>query len=193
MASLGCIELNPWSSRVQSPDNPDWCIIDLDPDDSNNFNQVIEAAQITKNILDEMKITAYCKTSGSTGIHIYIPLGAKYSYDQSKEFARVIVKLVQEQLPKFTSIERVKSNRKGKIYLDFLQNRPQATIAAPYSLRPKPGATVSMPLHWEEVKKGLKMSNFTIFNALERLKTEGDIFKPVLGKGINLEKIAKDF
>jgi len=193
MASLGCIELNPWSSRVQSPDNPDWCIIDLDPDDGNNFSQVIEAALVTKTILDGLKIQAYCKTSGSTGIHIYIPLGAKYSYDQSKEFARVIVKLVHEQLPKFTSIERVKANRKGKIYLDFLQNRPQATIAAPYSLRPKPGATVSMPLHWEEVKKGLKMSDFTIFNALERLKAEGDIFKAVLGKGINLEKIVKDF
>ncbi len=193
MASLGCIELNPWSSRVQSPDNPDWCIIDLDPDDSNNFNQVIETALVTKSILDDMKITAYCKTSGSSGMHIYIPFGAKYSYDQSKEFARIIVKLVQERLPKFTSVERVKANRKGKIYLDFLQNRPQATIAAPYSLRPKPGATVSMPLHWEEVKKGLKMSDFTIFNAVERLNREGDIFKPVLGKGINLEKILKGF
>lgn len=192
MASLGCIELHPWSSRVQSPDNPDWCIIDLDPD-GNNFNQVIETALVTKNILDGLKITSYCKTSGSTGMHIYIPLGAKYSYDQSKEFARAIVKLVHEQLPVFTSVERAIANRKGKIYLDYLQNRPQATIAAPYSLRPKPGATVSMPLHWEEVKKGLKMSDFTIFNAIERLKKEGDIFKPVIGKGINLEKIVKDF
>ncbi|HMG82684.1 MAG TPA: DNA ligase D [Ferruginibacter sp.] len=192
MTSLGCIELNPWSSRIQSPDKPDWCIIDLDPDE-NNFNQVIETALVTKSILDSMKIDSYCKTSGSTGIHIYIPLGAKYSYEQSKEFARVIVRLVHEQLPKFTSIERVKSNRKGKIYLDFLQNRPQATIAAPYSLRPKPGATVSMPLHWEEVKKGLKMTDFTITNAIDRLKNERDIFKPVMGKGINLEKIVKDF
>jgi bifunctional non-homologous end joining protein LigD len=192
MASLGCIELNPWSSRVQTPDNPDWCIIDLDPD-GNKFDQVIETALVTKNILDGMKIPSYCKTSGSTGMHIYIPLGAKYSYDQSKEFARVIVKIVNTQLPKFTSIERATANRKGKIYLDFLQNRPQATIAAPYSLRPKPGATVSMPLHWEEVTKGLKMSDFTIFNAIERIKKEGDIFKPVIGKGINLEKIIKDF
>jgi bifunctional non-homologous end joining protein LigD len=192
MASLGCIELNPWSSRIETPDNPDWCIIDLDPD-GNKFDQVIETALITKNILDELKISSYCKTSGSTGMHIYIPLGAKYSYDQSKEFARVIVKMVHAQLPKFTSIERATANRKGKIYLDFLQNRPQATIAAPYSLRPKPGATVSMPLHWEEVTKGLKMSDFTIFNAIERIKKEGDIFKPVIGKGINLEKIIKNF
>jgi len=79
------------------------------------------------------------------------------------------------------------------MYIDFLQNRSQATIAAPYSLRPKPGATVSMPLHWEEVKKGLKMADFTIKNVLERIKVEGDIFKPVLGKGINIEKIIKTF
>jgi bifunctional non-homologous end joining protein LigD len=192
MASLGCIELNPWSSRTQTPDNPDWCIIDLDPD-GNKFDQVVETALVTKNVLDEMKVSSYCKTSGSTGMHIYIPLGAKYSYDQSKEFARVIVKMVHAQLPKFTSIERATVNRKGKIYLDFLQNRPQATIAAPYSLRPKPSATVSMPLHWEEVTNGLKMSDFTIFNAIERIKKEGDIFKPVIGKGINLEKIIKNF
>ncbi|MDR2282658.1 MAG: hypothetical protein LBE37_05585 [Sphingobacterium sp.] len=81
------------------------------------------------------------------------------------------------------------SKRKGKIYIDYLQNRPGATLAAPYSVRPKPGATVSMPLHWDEVKKGLKLKDFTITNALERVKAEGDIFKPVLGKGINLKSV----
>lgn len=190
MASLGCIELNPWSSTVHSPDNPDWCIIDLDPD-KHSFNQVIEAAQVTHTILNDMGIPSYCKTSGSTGLHIYLPLGAKYSYEQSKEFARVIVTLVQREIPSYTSIERKVSDRSGKMYLDFLQNRPQATLAAPYSLRPKPGATVSMPLRWDEVKKGLTMKDFTIFNALDRLKNEGDIFKGVLGKGIDLEKIVK--
>lgn len=187
MASMGCIELNPWSSRIDTPDNPDWCIIDLDPD-KNSFDQVIEAARVTKDILDSVKIPSYCKTSGSTGIHIYIPLGAKYTYEQSKEFARVIVTYVQKEIPKFSSIERTVADRNGKMYLDFLQNRPQATLAAPYSLRPKPGATVSMPLHWDEVKKGLKMTDFTIFNAVERVKETGDLFKPVLGKGISLEK-----
>ena len=189
MASMGCIELNPWSSRVSKPDYPDWCIIDLDPDKKNTFDQVIEAAQVTKRILDSVSIDCYCKTSGSTGLHIYIPLGAKYTYEQSKEFARVIVKYVQKEIPEFTSIERTVSDRKGKMYLDFLQNRPQATLAAPYSLRPKPGATVSMPLHWDEVKKGIKMTDFTIFNAIDRLKEMGDIFKPVLGKAVNLNKV----
>jgi len=188
MASLGCIELNPWSSRIEKPDHPDWCIIDLDPD-TNSFEQVIMAAQTTKQVLDDMGVASYCKTSGSTGIHIYIPLGAKYTYEQSKEFARVVVTLVHEELPKFTSIARPTAERKGKIYLDFLQNRPKATLAAPYSLRPKPGATVSMPLHWDEVKKGLKMTDFTIHNAVARIRDIGDIFKPVLGKGIEMKKL----
>ena len=192
MANLGCIEMNPWHSKVETEDYPDWCIIDLDPSE-NTFNQLIEAAIVTKNILDSMGVTCYPKTSGSTGIHIYIPLGAKYTYEQSKEFARVIATLVQREIPEYTSIERIVNARSGKMYIDFLQNRSQATIAAPYSLRPKPGATVSMPLHWDEVKKGLKMSDFTIYNAIDRIKNEGDIFKPVLGKGINLEKVVKQF
>jgi bifunctional non-homologous end joining protein LigD len=182
--------MNPWSSRTKYPDNPDWCIIDLDPD-KNPFEQVIEAAQVTKQVLDEIGVPGYCKTSGSTGLHIYISLGAKYTYEDSKEFARKVVKIVHKRLPDFTSIERLTSNRKGKLYLDFLQNRPQATVAGPYSLRPKPGATVSMPLHWEEVKKGLTMKDFTIFNAVKRAENEGDLFTPVIGKGINLEKVLK--
>ena len=104
------------------------------------------------------------------------------------EFGRVLVTIIQSKIPEFTSIERIVKNRSGKLYLDFLQNRPQATLAAPYSLRPKPDATVSMPLHWEEVNKGLKMKDFTIFNAVERIKQIGDIFTGVLGKGINLKK-----
>jgi bifunctional non-homologous end joining protein LigD len=182
--------MNPWSSRVQQPDNPDWCMIDLDPD-KNTFEQVITAAQVTKQILDAAGVRSCCKTSGSTGLHIYIPLGAKYSYEQSKEFARVIAKLVQQELPEFTTIIRKTADRQRKMYIDFLQNRPQATIAAPYSLRPKPGATVSTPLHWDEVKKGMQMKDFTIHNVPARLKETGDLFKPVLGKGINMESALK--
>jgi bifunctional non-homologous end joining protein LigD len=187
IASLGCIEMNPWSSRIQSPDNPDWCIIDLDPD-KNTFDQVITAAQITKQILDAIEVPSYCKTSGSTGLHIYIPLDAKYTYEDSKEFGRAIVKLVHKEIPEFSSIERLTSKRNGKMYLDFLQNRPQATVAAPYSLRPKPGATISTPLHWEEVKNGLTIQQFNIYNMVSRLKSVGDLFAGVLGSSIDMEK-----
>lgn len=187
MASLGCIEMNPWFSRSKSPDHPDYCVIDLDPD-KNTFDQVIQVAQIVKEILDQMEVPCFAKTSGSTGMHVYIPLGAKYDYEQSQMFAKIIVNLVHQQVPEFTSLERMVANRNGKMYLDFLQNRPGATIAGPYSLRPKPGATVSMPLDWEEVKPGMTMKDFTIFNALDRLKETGDLFKGVLGKGIDLAK-----
>jgi bifunctional non-homologous end joining protein LigD len=188
MASMGAIEMNPWSSTIKKPDNPDWCIIDLDPD-KNHFDRVIETAQVTREILEAAGAECYCKTSGSTGLHIYIPLAKKYNYEASKEFARLIATLVHERLPKYTSIERLTANRRGKLYIDFLQNRPQATLAAAYSLRPKPGATVSMPLQWDEVIKGMKMEDFNIYNAVERVQSLGDIFKPVLGKGINMQKV----
>lgn len=188
MANLGCIEMNPWFSRVQAEDYPDFCIIDLDPD-KNTFDQVIQAALETKKVLDMLGVPSYPKTSGSTGIHVYIPLGARYTYDQSQMFGRIVANLVHQRIPEFTSVERMVKNRGGKMYIDFLQNRPEATVAGPYSLRPKPGATVSMPLHWDEVKKGLKMQDFTIKNAVARLKKEGDLFSNVLGEGIDIEKI----
>lgn len=191
MANLGAIEMNPWNSTIQKPDHPDWCIIDLDPTDKNTFEQVIQTAQVTKQVLDSLNVKGYPKTSGSTGIHIYIPMGTKYTYDQCQLFGRMIATQVHQQLPKFTSIERLTTNRKGKIYVDFLQNRPKATLAAPYSVRPKPGATVSMPLHWDEVKKGLQQKHFTIQNAMQRIKEQGDLYKPVLGKGVNLDKLLK--
>ncbi|HEV9035767.1 MAG TPA: non-homologous end-joining DNA ligase, partial [Puia sp.] len=189
--SLGCIEVNPWSSRVGKPDNPDWCIIDLDPDKKTPFDKVIEAAQVTKKVLDAAGVESWCKTSGSTGLHVYFPLGAKYSYEHSKEFARLVVQLVQGQIPDYTTTERSVKARKGKMYLDFLQNRPQATIAAPYSVRPKPGATVSAPLHWDEVKKGLRMQDFTSAPMPARVKEMGDLFQPVLGRGIDMQKTLK--
>jgi bifunctional non-homologous end joining protein LigD len=191
MANMGCIEINPWHSRTASPLQPDWCLIDLDPDTGNTYDEVVETAQVIRKILDGIGAKSYPKTSGSTGLHIYIPLGARYSYDQSKQLAELVVNLVNQELPENTSVERNPQKRKGKIYLDFLQNRETQTAAAPYSLRPKPGVPVSAPLHWDEVKKGLTSRTFTAFNIFERLKAEGDLFKPVLQKGIDLEKVLK--
>src|ERR1700744_1525758 len=190
MASLGCIEINPWFSRAQAPDNPDYCVIDLDPD-KHTYDQVVEAARITKDVLEAIDVPSYPKTSGSTGMHIYIPLGAKYTYDQSQMFANIVVKLVHQQIPDYTSLERSVAARKGKMYLDYLQNRPGATIAGPYSLRPKPGATVSTPLSWDEVKPGLTIQHFNIHNVIARFRETGDLFKGVLDGGIDLEKTLK--
>ncbi|MEJ7912661.1 MAG: DNA ligase, partial [Chitinophagaceae bacterium] len=175
---------------TQKPDAPDWSVIDLDPG-TNSFEEVIETALVVKKVLDSAGITSYVKTSGSTGIHIYVPFGGRYSYDQSKSFAELIANIVHNELPLLTSLERSPLKRKDKIYLDYLQNRPIQTICAPYSCRPKVGATVSTPLHWDEVKPGLDMQSFTIFNILDRVKAEGDLFEGVLGKGINLNTVIK--
>lgn len=190
MANLGCIEMNPWHSRAKLPLYPDWCVIDLDPGEI-SFEKVIETAQVVHKVLDSLEIPSYPKTSGSTGIHIYIPLGAKYNYEQSKQLAELIANLVHEELPSFTSLVRNPQKRIDKIYIDYLQNRPIQTICAPYSIRPKLGATVSTPLHWDEVKKGLKMSDFKMKNIFQRLHAEGDLFGGVLGKGIDLNHVLK--
>ncbi len=190
MANLGCIEMNPWHSRAQSPLYPDWSVIDLDPG-AISFEKVIETARVVKEILDSLQVVSYPKTSGSTGLHIYIPLGAKYNYEQSKQLAELIANLVHEELPAFTSLVRNPAKRKDKIYIDYLQNRPIQTICAPYSIRPKPGATVSAPLHWSEVKKGLKMQDFNMDNMAERVRSEGDLFEGVMHKGIDLNKLLK--
>ena len=189
LVNQGCIELNPWNSRIQHPDNPDYLIFDLDPSEKNTFKQVIETAQVTKEILDTFEVPAYCKTSGSSGIHIYVPTGAQYSYEQVRDFANLIMQLVQQRLPNITTLERALRKRGAKIYLDYLQNRMGQTVASVYSVRPKPGATVSMPIEWDELTPDLSLKDFTIHNALLRLSKMGDIFSPVLGEGIDLEKV----
>jgi bifunctional non-homologous end joining protein LigD len=191
MVNLGCIEINPWNSTTNHLDNPDYVVIDLDPSEKNSFMDVITTANVIKEIMDRAGATSYCKTSGSTGLHIYIPLGAKYTYDESRLFAELIANLAVQQIPEIATVERPLSKRHDKLYIDFLQNKKGQTLAAPYSARPKPGATVSMPLEWGEVKPGLQIADFTIKNALQRIEQKGDLFKPVLGKGINLQACLK--
>lgn len=188
MANLGCIELNSWNSRTKSLDAPDYTVIDLDPSEGNSFDQVIEVAQTARAILDAAGIEAFCKTSGSRGLHIYIPLGAKYTYQEARDFVRILCSLIQAQLPTLTSMERALRNRRGQIYLDYLQNRRGQTLAAPYCLRPKRHAPVSTPLAWSEVKSGLRINDFNISTMRSRLAKKGDIFGPVLGRGIDMAK-----
>jgi bifunctional non-homologous end joining protein LigD len=187
MVQLGSIEINPWNSRVKRLKHPDWIVIDLDPEGV-SFGKVVEVAQTVHEVCTEWKIPHYPKTSGKTGLHIYIPMGAKYTSEQAKNLAHIIVLEVNKRQPNITSVERMPEKRHHKIYLDFLQNREGQTLAAPYSVRPTPDATVAMPLHWEEVNQGLKPTDFTIKNAPARLKKLGDIWKPVLGPGIDLAK-----
>lgn len=190
--NLGCIEINPWHSAVPKLDKPDYVVIDIDPSEENTFNEVIEAAQVIHSILKQGGAAGYCKTSGATGLHIYIPTGKKYTYDQLKDFAHILCILAQEQLPDTTTLERNLKKRGSKmIYLDHLQNRRGQTISSVYSLRPKEGAPVSMPLKWTEVKPGLTPQDFNIHNALKRIEKYPDAFTEVLGAGIDLMKALK--
>lgn len=188
VVQLGSIEINPWNSRTKNLNNPDWIVIDLDPEGV-SFEKVIEVARTVKQVCDDWEIPTYPKTSGKTGLHIYIPMQAKYTFEQGKNLAHLIALEVNKRQPMLTSVERNPEKRHHKIYLDYLQNREGQTLAAPYSVRPTPDAAVSMPLEWKEVKKGLKPTDFTIKNAPKRLKHRGDIWKPLLKKGINLSKV----
>ncbi|MEP7263122.1 MAG: non-homologous end-joining DNA ligase [Bacteroidota bacterium] len=190
MANLGCIEINPWNSKISKPENPDWMVIDLDPEKI-AFSAVVKTAIEVKKVFDEMEIESYCKTSGATGLHIYIPLAGKYKYDVVKSFAELVAYTVWVRIPEITSIERSPAKRQGKVYLDFLQNSRGQTLAAPYSVRPKKGATVSTPLEWKEVNSKLNPAAFTIKNTLKRIEKKGDLWKPVIGKGVNLNQILK--
>lgn len=187
LVNLGSFEMNPWNVRIGQLEKPDYVILDLDPLDI-GFDQVINAALTIKALLDSAKIPGYCKTSGATGLHIYIPLAARYAEETVKDFANLLAMLVQKKLPETTSIERSPAKRKGKIYLDYLQNRFGQTLACAYSVRPNAFAGVSTPLSWEEVTSKLKPEQFTLQNARKRLDKIGDLWKPVLGKGIDLKK-----
>lgn len=189
--NLGCIDLNPWSSRVSKLDYPDYLVIDLDPPDRAPFKKVIEVVLDCRKVLENLGIQSYPKTSGASGIHIYIPMGAKYTYEQVKNFAHLLCIEINKQIPELTSLERHPKDRRGKIYLDFLQNNRGQTLASVYSVRPRPEAPVSTPLKWEEVTLKLRPEQFTIKNIPTRLQKHGDIFKGVLGKGEDIKKILK--
>ena len=187
LVQLGCIEINPWSSRLNQLDKPDWVVIDLDPEGV-EFSDVVRVALEVKKLCDELQIPSYPKTSGKTGIHIFIPTAAKYTYDQIKTFAEIMANIIQQRTSDVSSVVRTPSKRQHKIYVDFLQNRRGQTLAAPYSVRPTKQATVSAPLHWDEVNKKLHPTLFTLKNMPDRLKKIGDIWQPVIGRGIDIQK-----
>ncbi len=188
LVNLGCIELNPWHSRVDRPDHPDWCLIDLDAK-TVGFDAVVATAQEVRKLLEELGVPSFPKTSGKTGLHVCIPLGGDYVYEQSRMLAELLVGMVQRRLPDLTSIDRNPKKREHKIYLDYLQNRRGQTMAAPYCVRPVPGAPVSTPLHWEEVRAGLDPRDFTIHTTAARLQQVGDLWQGVMGEGVDIRRL----
>jgi bifunctional non-homologous end joining protein LigD len=185
IANLGCIELNPWSSRVGSLDRPDYLVIDLDPENV-PFARVVEAAVAVHRVLDQVGAESLCKTTGKRGLHVFVPLGARYDYGHARQFAQIVASIVHQQLPDTTSLLRSPAHRQGRVYLDCLQNARGQTLAAVYSVRPHPGATVSAPLRWREVTKRLDPARFTLKTMHRRLDQVGDLWKPVVGAGVDL-------
>lgn len=189
MANLGCIEINPWSSRVGSINNPDYIIFDLDPNKA-TLKDLVTTAKKVKEILDSLNIKGYLKTSGGKGLHVFIPIKPKYTYDQTRDFSHIISQAVHKALPKITSLERMPKNRIGKVYLDFLQNGKGKTMACAYSLRPREGATASTPLDWNELDdKKFDLKNFTIKSLPERVKEKGDLWSDFFENAIDLKEV----
>lgn len=185
VANLGSIELHAFNASIQHLHKPDYLVVDLDPLDI-SFQAVVETALAFHAILEEIRVPHFCKTSGATGLHIYLPMHAAYDIDQIKQFAYLLATLVHHQLPSITSLERMPQKRKKRVYIDYLQNQKMLTMVSVYSVRARPGAPVSTPLSWKEVKRGLDPLDYTIKTVPGRIAKKGDLFKKILGKGVNL-------
>jgi bifunctional non-homologous end joining protein LigD len=190
LANLGCIELHPWNSRSENIRAPDFLAIDLDPG-KRNFDDVISVARSIKEIIGSANGKSVVKTSGKTGLHIYVPLAGKLEFAYVRAIAKEIALNANRELPELTTLERHPSKRKGRIYLDYLRNGLGQTLASAYSLRAYPGATVSTPLEWNEVKKGLRPEQFSIKTIFRRLNSRGDLWKSLLKQKNDLKEISR--
>jgi bifunctional non-homologous end joining protein LigD len=188
LVNLGCIDHNPWMSRVGNLDHPDWMLLDLDPVEA-SFDLIVDAALLIRELLESVGLRGYPKTTGGDGMHVYVPLDPVYTYDQVRSFAEILAHLAAEQEPNlFTTPRTVEKRKKGRVYFDYLQIGTGKTIAAPYVVRAHDGAPVSTPLDWKEVKRGLRPSDFRMDNVIERFERKGDLFAPVLAGGQKLEE-----
>ncbi len=175
LANWGSIEMNPWSSRVGSINNPDYMVFDLDPVDA-SIKDLVTTALKVKEFLDKMELKSYIKTSGGKGLHIYIPVKADYTYKQTQNICHILSQMVNRALPEITSLERSPSKRKGKVYLDYLQNAKGKTMASVYSVRPREHAGVSTPLEWSEVNNKLDLNSFNLKTIDKRIAEKGDLW-----------------
>ncbi|HEY2391411.1 MAG TPA: DNA ligase D [Candidatus Angelobacter sp.] len=182
LVNLGCIDQNPYMSRLGSLDNPDFILIDLDPYHC-GYDRIVEAAQLVRHKLQLIGLTGYPKTTGGNGMHVYVPVEPIYEFAQTRSFAEILARWVAAERPDlFTTPRMVAAREKGKVYFDYLQNASRKTISAPYVLRAHPGAPVATPLKWEEIVPGLKPAQFHIANVLRRFERVGDLFNGVLTK-----------
>jgi bifunctional non-homologous end joining protein LigD len=189
--NLGCIDLNQWYATCDDIDRPDYLHFDLDPVEGTPFEKVIETALVVHEALDTLKMPSYAKTTGSKGIHIYIPIVRGPLQKMVWTFAKELARVLESKYPELVTAEYVRAKRpKGRVLVDYNQNRWGSTLASVYSVRPQPNAPVSTPVTWEELEKGVRIEDFTLQNVRERFAETGDLFKPLLQKRgrFNLEK-----
>lgn len=185
--TLGTIEQHPWHSTVKKLDKPDWIAIDLDPKRA-PWENVLQVALVVKQVADEIGLQAFPKTSGSSGLHIYVPLKPTNGYDKVAEFVRLFASEVARRAPNIATVERTIAKRKStQVYVDWMQNARGKSLAAVFTARAKPKAPVSMPLTWKQVEKGVKIEDFTITNVPELLKKKGDAWADFFGSRQSLK------
>jgi bifunctional non-homologous end joining protein LigD len=185
VANMATIPLHIWSARLGALERPDWLVLDLDPKGA-PFAHVVRVARALHAILDDLRLPNYVKTSGGSGLHVLVPLGARYTHEQARTFARLLAHLTVDAEPELATLARPLAARAGKVYVDYVQNGHGRTIAAPFSLRPLPGAPASCPLRWEEVAPGLDPRAFTLATVPGRVKTGRDPLLPVLRGAIDM-------
>jgi bifunctional non-homologous end joining protein LigD len=185
MANLGCIDINPWMSRIQNPEQPDFINIDLDPS-ATDFKKVIETALAAKQILKKHSLTSFVKTSGKTGMHIYIPV-TDIDFPQARNFSEQLGKEIHALVPDISTTNVSINQRGNKVFIDPSQNDYADTLAAVYSARSHHLPTVSTPLEWKEIKSGLNPEAFTIDSILARITKKGDLFADVLDNRIQVK------
>jgi bifunctional non-homologous end joining protein LigD len=178
--NLGTIPLHIWSSRISSLAEPDWCILDLDPKEA-PFTDVVDVALTIRDLCEEIGLPCFPKTSGSSGIHVLIPLGRRLTYEQSRTLAQLLGRVIVAERPEVATLTRNPDRREGKVYVDFVQNGHGRLLVAPFTVRPKAGAPVSTPLQWSEVNERLTILSHTIETVPDRMKGLGeDPLRPVL-------------
>jgi bifunctional non-homologous end joining protein LigD len=185
VANMGTIPIHVWSARVPALERPDWLVLDLDPKGA-PFTDVVRVAQAVHRLLDDLELPSHVKTSGATGLHVLVPLAARYTHEQARTLARLLAMLVVQAVPAIATVARPLAARGGKVYVDFGQNGHGQTIVAPFAVRPLPGAPVSCPLDWGEITARLDPARFTIRTVPRRFARRQDPLAPVLGAGIEM-------
>jgi bifunctional non-homologous end joining protein LigD len=187
MANMGCIDMNAWYSRVDRPDRPDFVLFDLDPTPEVPWSQTMQVARILKELLDGLELQSFPKTSGGKGFHVLVPVDRRSTYEDTRRFAEIVAGTIARTYPKLATTEWSKARRRG-VLIDANQNGEGKTIASVYSVRPKPGAPVSTPLHWDEVTDKLNPAVYTMPVVLDRVARMGDLYEPVLKTRQSLSK-----